>query len=137
MDASIKQVHFRSLNKLPLYDPTMKRVIIESPYAGDVGLNLRYLRACMKDCLSRDEAPFASHGLYTQEGVLNDDDATERRKGCEAGFTWREQADLTVVYIDLGISRGMSLGIEDAKVKGLPVEYRCLHAWATIAEGGS
>ena len=36
----------------------MIRVIIESPYAGDVEKNLRYLRAAMHDCLMRGEAPF-------------------------------------------------------------------------------
>lgn len=42
----------------------MKLVVVESPYAGDVERNLRYLRAAMADCLARGEAPFASHGLY-------------------------------------------------------------------------
>lgn len=50
----------------------MIRVIIESPYAGDVDANLTYLRACLRDCLLRGEAPFASHGLYAQPGVLDD-----------------------------------------------------------------
>lgn len=47
----------------------MKRVVIESPFAGDVELNLRYLRACMHHCLKSGEAPYASHALYTQPGV--------------------------------------------------------------------
>lgn len=47
----------------------MRLVIIESPFAGDVVRNLRYLRACMRDCLRRGEAPYASHALYTQPGV--------------------------------------------------------------------
>lgn len=41
----------------------MRRVIIESPYHGNVERNLRYLRACLRDSLLRGEAPFASHGL--------------------------------------------------------------------------
>lgn len=76
----------------------MKRVIIESPYAGDIDRNLRYLRACMADCLRRGEAPFASHGLYTQPGVLDDDKPDERKLGIEAGFAWRDVAEMTVVY---------------------------------------
>jgi hypothetical protein len=47
----------------------MRRVVIESPYAGDVGLNLLYLRACLADSLSRGEAPYASHAIYTQPGA--------------------------------------------------------------------
>ena len=46
----------------------MRLVIIESPYEGDVETNLRYLRACMADCLHRNEAPFASHGLEMKLG---------------------------------------------------------------------
>ena len=51
----------------------MTRVIVESPYAGDIEKNMRYLRACIRDCLLRGETPYASHALYTQDGVLRDD----------------------------------------------------------------
>jgi hypothetical protein len=95
----------------------MRLVIVESPYAGNVERNLRYLRACMADCIERDEAPFASHGLYTQEGVLDDTDALERERGIQAGFAWRGAAEATVVYRDLGYSRGMLMGIDDALAK--------------------
>ena len=104
----------------------MRRVIVETPYAGDIQRNLQYLRACMRDCLKRDEAPFASHGLYTQPGVLDDADEDERWLGINAGFTWREVAEVTVVYTDLGISRGMQMGIEHAA--GKPIEFRVLGA---------
>lgn len=93
----------------------MRRVIIESPYAGNVEMNLRYLRACMADCLARGEAPFASHGLYTQPGVLDDTKPDERTLGIEAGLAWREWADATVVYTDLGITPGMQAGINAAR----------------------
>lgn len=71
------------------------RVIVESPYAGDIDRNVRYVRACMRDCLLllRGESPFASHALYTQEGVLRDDVPEERMHGISAGFAWREAAD--------------------------------------------
>ncbi len=112
----------------------MKRVIIESPFAGDVETNLRYLRACMADCIRRGEAPFASHGLYTQPGVLRDDVPEERALGIAAGFAWREVAELTVVYADLGMSRGMEAGIADAKAKGRPFEIRMLgERWSALA----
>jgi len=101
-------------------------VIIESPYAGDVERNLRYLRACMRDSLLRGEAPFASHALYTQLGVLDDDIAAERDLGINAGFEWRRVASKTVVYIDLGISYGMQVGIAHANQNERPLEYRRL-----------
>lgn len=104
----------------------MKRVILESPFAGDVDLNLRYARACMADCLALSEAPFASHALYTQPGVLDDSLLEERLKGINAGFAWRLVADRTVVYTDLGISSGMAAGIEHAEQLGHEVEYRKL-----------
>lgn len=92
----------------------MRLVVVESPFAGNVELNLRYLRACMADCLARGEAPFASHGLYTQPGVLDDSDPAQRKLGMDAGFAWRGVAAATVVYADLGISNGMRAGIADA-----------------------
>jgi hypothetical protein len=107
----------------------VRRVIIESPYAGGVETNLHYLRACMHECLARGEAPFASHALYTQPGVLDDGIACERELGIAAGFAWRDVADLTVVYTDLGITSGMRAGIDDARRKGRPVEFRTLPGW--------
>lgn len=96
----------------------MKLVVVESPYAGasagDVQRNERYARACLADCLARGEAPYASHLLYTQPGVLDDTKSEERAKGIAAGFAWREMAAATVVYIDLGMSRGMIAGLKHA-----------------------
>src|SRR5690606_21487830 len=40
-----------------------RRVIVESPYAGDVETHVAYARAALRDCLSRGEAPIASHLL--------------------------------------------------------------------------
>jgi len=108
----------------------MIRVIIESPYGGAFrDKNVEYLRAALRDSLMRGEAPYASHGLYTQEGVLDDNTPAERRLGIDAGFEWREAAHRTVVYTDLGISDGMKEGIADAKHKRRDVEYRQLPGW--------
>lgn len=107
----------------------MRLVIIESPYAGDVGRNVRYARAAMLDCLNRGEAPFASHLLYTQRGVLNDLDTKERRLGIAAGLAWGAKADATVVYVDLGVSDGMMIGVGHAKAAGRPVEVRKIEGW--------
>lgn len=104
----------------------MKPVIVESPYAGDIEGNLKYVRECMADCIRRGEAPFASHALYTQPGILNDADPAERLLGIQAGFAWRSAATKTVVYLDRGISRGMQMGIEDAERLGHTIEYRLI-----------
>mgnify|MGYP002141352428 CR=1 FL=1 len=104
----------------------MRLVIIESPYAGDIEKNVEYARACVRDSLSRGEAPIASHLLYTQPGILKDEIPSERQWGIDAGLAWRTVAEASVVYTDLGISRGMEYGIAAAEAAGLAVEYRSL-----------
>ena len=102
----------------------MRRVIIESPYAGDVERNTAYARRALLDSLMRDEAPLASHLLYTQPGVLDDGNWLERARGRKAGLAWVQHAEATVVYTDFGISAGMAAGIKLARDIGLPVEFR-------------
>lgn len=107
----------------------MRRVIVESPYAGSwwrQWRNREYARKCLRNCIDRGEAPFASHLLYTQPGVLRDGDPVERQRGIMAGLTWGVAADATVVYTDHGISKGMRQGIKAAEQMGRPVEYRRL-----------
>jgi hypothetical protein len=104
----------------------MRRVIVESPYAGDVEANVEYARAALYDCLMRGEAPFASHLLYTQPGVLDDSIPDERLDGIYAGLAWADVADAVVVYTDRGISDGMQYGITRHKESGRTVEYRSL-----------
>lgn len=104
----------------------MRRVIVESPYAGDVATNTEYARACVRHSLSLGEAPIASHLLYTQPGILNDEIPSERQWGIDAGLTWRTVAEASVVYTDLGISKGMQYGIDAARKAGIPVEFRSI-----------
>lgn len=110
-------------------------VIVESPFSATTPaqqkINLDYARAALADALARGEAPFASHLLYTQDGVLDDDIADERTQGIEAGFAWLERADYTAVYEDLGVSDGMRLGIERAENAGLVIVYRSIASWGT------
>jgi hypothetical protein len=114
----------------------MRRVIVESPYAGSSRWrivaflqrmqNRKYARAAVRDSLSRGEAPIASHLLYTQPGILSDADPVERQWGIDAGLAWRAAAEASVIYTDRGISKGMTYGIEAAQRAGAPVEYRTL-----------
>ncbi len=122
----------------------MKRVILESPYAGKSRwrviaffqriANRRYARQCVRDSLMRGEAPIASHLLYTQPGILWDDDPVEREWGIEAGLSWADVADGSVVYVDRGISRGMQFGIDRARYAGLNVDMRSLYEHARASE---
>lgn len=106
----------------------MRLVIIESPFAGDVERNTEYARECVRHSLSLGEAPIASHLLYTQPGILDDDIPSERQWGIDAGLAWREVAQASVVYSDLGISKGMQYGIDAAVSAGIPVEFRNIRA---------
>lgn len=105
----------------------MIRVIIESPYAGDIELNVKYARECLRDSLNRGEAPIASHLLYTQEGVLDDNDPKERQKGIEAGLALRSVAEKHIFYIDRGMSKGMDYALKWATDRGFKVEFRNLY----------
>lgn len=97
----------------------MRRVIIESPYSGktpeELSRNIVYARRCLVDAIHRGEAPLASHLLYTQPGVLDDDVASERNMGIFAGLTWTRVADTVVAYVDLGVSEGMTRGLDHAR----------------------
>lgn len=116
------------LDDFDIEKDSMRRVIVESPYAGDIEENIAYARACVRDSLSRGEAPVASHLLYTQPGILRDEEPAERQWGIDAGLAWGAVAEATVVYIDRGISRGMQYGIDNAKRAGRAIEYRRLHS---------
>lgn len=131
----------------------MRRVIVESPFAGQNTLrgfalemqgqlrrkleetaNILYARAAVRDSVLRGEAPIASHLLLTQPGILDDDVPEERRLGIEAGLAWRDVADASVVYIDRGVSGGMRYGMQLAAETGLPCEQRSLPGdWSTAA----
>ena len=107
----------------------MKLVILESPYAGDIEDNVSYARLCVRDSLSRGEAPIASHLLYTQPTVLDDSVPEERQWGIDAGLSWRKVAEGSVVYTDKGVTSGMEYGVLLAEESGLTVEYRQLQQY--------
>jgi len=118
---------FTSASKKPRARPKerqMKRVVIESPLAGDLHRNIRYARLCALDCIRRGEAPFASHLLMTQ--FLDDTVPEQRRLGIDTGLAWAAVGDVRAVYEDLGVSTGMLAGIESAMLIGQPIERRKL-----------
>lgn len=104
----------------------MNRVILESPFAGNIPRNIAYAKLCIKDMLLRGEAPIASHLLFTQPGILDDASPEERSLGIEAGHSWIRVADVVAIYDDFGISRGMEQGIKRAVRTGTPTDYRQL-----------
>jgi hypothetical protein len=119
----------------------VERVIIESPYAAKteqgININEAYAELAMHDSLvNHDESPYASHLLYTRRFVLRDDIPEDRIKGIRAGFEWREVAEKTVFYTDLGMTDGMIEGLEDCKEKNKSYEIRRLpdYLWNKLIE---
>ena len=123
----------------------MKLVIIESPYRGDnyrdLERNKLYLRACIRDCISRGESPYASHRMLTD--ALDDTDPHERATGIEAGLAWRNVRQPVfddkigaailkqvshIFYVDFGYSTGMSLSQKRYTDEEIPYEERKLRS---------
>jgi hypothetical protein len=100
----------------------MLRVIIESPYAGNVERNVAYAKLCLKDSLMRNEAPIASHILHTM--VLDDTIPKERKMGIEAGLAWVCVADKHIFYTDYGMSKGMTQAMTFALDHNIEFEVR-------------
>lgn len=118
----------------PGRDSRRPLVQLESPLAGRCEnarqLNVLYGRHALRDALLRGEAPFASHLLYAQQYVLDDQEPDERRTGMEAGFAFFHVVDYVVAYVDRGVSEGMREGMELARGHGLEVVERSLPDWA-------
>lgn len=96
------------------FDTVKLFTIVESPYMGAtqelLARNKAYARAAIRDSILKGEAPFASHLLYTQPGVLRDEVHEERELGMGLGWHIMKHADRVVFYTDLGWSSGMLRG---------------------------
>ena len=101
-------------------------VIIESPYSGDIERNTLYAREAVRDAIKRGEAPYASHLLYTQEGILRDEVPEERAEGIDAGLSFHYACSYVVVYVDYGITEGMKQGITHAAEMGVDIIARSI-----------
>lgn len=112
----------------------MKRVVIESPFGRnpdgskctpeEYARNERYLDRCIRDSLSRGEAPYASHGFFPKPGRLDDTDPEQRDLGIAAGLAWGAAAELCAVYIDHGETEGMTRGINRHVDRGIRLAFR-------------
>ena len=102
--------------------------VIESPFSAPdiegIVRNVQYAILAVRDSLNRDEAPYASHLFFTQ--MLDDNSAVERQLGMDAGLTICHHAELTAIYADYGLSKGMEYGIETAKAAGRGIVERKL-----------
>jgi hypothetical protein len=95
----------------------MKLIAVESPYGSDdwqeIAENIHYLRACMHYVHLQGNAPYASHAISTQPGVLDDSDkgpGGERETGIFGGQAIADRMDEKWVFMDKGMTTGMEYG---------------------------
>jgi hypothetical protein len=104
-------------------------VILESPFSAPTpeakAENIYYAKMAMHDAIMHGEAPYLSHLLYTL--VLDDDDPEQRAMGLALAHAWLQRADYMVVYVDRGVSQGMTLAIALATKLGKPIHHRLLY----------
>lgn len=113
----------------------MRLVIVESPYhakhadgskdEATLARNQAYLERALRDCVYREESPYASHKMLTT--CLNDYDPAERELGIRAGLAWKRLLDIyTVFYTDYGFSSGMRMARDVLKERGIPYSVRLI-----------
>lgn len=106
----------------------MPLVAIESPWSGmpgGLGRAELYLRNCIRDCLHRQEVPWASHAMLALTHALYEDDLEQRYEGLEVNHTMiQNYVDYVALYVDHGISRGMLQAEAWAREAGKRVERR-------------
>jgi hypothetical protein len=103
-------------------------VIIESPFKAETKvqqeIHIQYARKAIRHSLNKGEFPFASHLLYTQPGIFNDEIIEERELGINANLEIIKRADLVAIYSDYGISEGMLKAIAHCVAYGIPMVSR-------------
>lgn len=113
-------------------------VMVETPYNGDIKLNIFYALNCMRDSYTRGESPILTHLLWTRIPTgehVGDENHEYNVKNCgrqyalKCGSVWRSLSHKTIIYTDLGISQGMELAIREAKSN---IEFRQLPNWKKI-----
>jgi hypothetical protein len=82
-----------------------------------------FARACMLQCFSRGEAPFA-YAAYAQ--VLDLDFPQEREMALRACVEWLGRATKAICYVDRGVTVEMRSWLDRALRRELPIEFRRL-----------
>ena len=107
-------------------------VVVESPLKGDIARNVLYADCCLFDSIAlRHEAPSLGHLQNTR--VLDDSVPEARAAGIAAHVAWIAAADVVAVYVDLGITDGMTEAIRAATALDKSIDYRSLGAdWESM-----
>lgn len=102
----------------------MKLLCIESPFRSDDRSvevqNVRFARHVCRFAVKRGYAPFASHLLYTQSGILQDSISEERSLGIHAGLAWATHAEEVWFCLrpDGEFSQGMLVALDRHVARG-------------------
>lgn len=85
----------------------MQRVVIESPFAGNVDSNVALAKAACLHALQKGYSPYASHLFFPQ--MLDDLAPAQRELGIKAGFEWSNTAGIVwfCCYLGEKMSPGM------------------------------
>jgi len=105
MPAGFVQAQLERENIRPNSREPKQLVAIESPFAGDTGLNIKYAIACARNILSLGHLPFAGHLLYPL--ILKDHDSEQRKLGMKAGQLIADKCAVRWFFVDYGYSSGM------------------------------
>lgn len=99
------------------------KIVIESPFAGDVATNARFATWCMRAAFAVDRVHgFATHLVCPL--ILDDNLPDERQAGIEWAWAWAPGVPHWF-FVDLGCSRGMSAARKRCETLGIPT--RDLH----------
>lgn len=93
------------------------RVVIESPLAGDFQRNYRFLLWCCRAVWLRE----GLHGIGSHllcPWFMDDTEQSERQAGIDNAWVWGGEPHL--MFIDLGVSRGMGLAQTRCVERSIP-----------------
>jgi len=100
--------------------PFRPLVFVCSPYAGDIKRNTENARRYSRYAIQQNCIPIAPHLLFPQ--FLDDTDRQERNLGLFFGIVLMSKCAELWVFGDV-ITAGMSVEIEKAKRRNLPIRY--------------
>lgn len=115
------QFHFKDFEK----------VIMESPFAGDVKNNVQYAKNSIRYLATKLISASASHLIYTQ--MLDDTKKEDRDKGIDKGIDIAHNID-SIFMVDRGLSGGMKYGYDRAKKERRKVGFQTLSENPTIIQ---
>lgn len=101
-------------------------VFICSPFKGDMVRNTERARGYCRFAVSQNCIPIAPHIIFPQ--FMEEDDPEQRRLGLFFGMVLQSKCKEVWVF-GKNITKGMSVEIEKAKQRGLPIRYfteRCV-----------